>query len=105
MALQPQNLPMFFGQGIDTKTDSKAVAVGKLLELENGLFEKRSKIVKRRGREALGRVNIEDGSVIEGGKKLLSYSDELLQVANDTLYSYSAPNAAWVEKGAVSAVT
>ena len=49
MALQTQVIPINYGLGVDTKTDPKLVAPGKLLRLENALFTE-NKRVKKIGR-------------------------------------------------------
>ncbi len=45
--LQEQVVPIDFGQGVDTKTDPKAVVSGKFIRIENGTFTNVKRIAKR----------------------------------------------------------
>lgn len=92
MALDKTNLPISFAQGVDTKTDRKQVLPGKLLSLENGVFQTTNSIIKRNGYAALSTSTI-DGSTISNNVGLASFRDSLFAVNNGASYTYS-PNAA-----------
>ena len=49
MTLVKQTIDIPFGQGIDTATDERNVLPGKLLTLENGVFDKLGRVSKRPG--------------------------------------------------------
>lgn len=74
MPLDRQTIALPFAGGIDTKTDPKQVQMGKLLELENGVYETPGTIRKRWGSSAATATPVTE----PGG--LLSYKDELLAV-------------------------
>jgi hypothetical protein len=104
MTLQKQLVPIILGQGIDTKTDSKVVSLGKLLQLENGSFEKRGKITKTPGYTKLSNEILGSSDLISDPKALFNFKDDLLTVSGGKLYSYASSSDAWVDKGNVSAV-
>lgn len=104
MALVKQPIPIQFGQGLDTKTDKKSVLPGKLLVLENAVFKKKNRLDKRNGNRKISNLTV-DGTELPTGSALEVFNDELLQYANQTLYSYSEGIDRWVSKGsAVSAI-
>jgi hypothetical protein len=103
MSLETVNFPVEFSGGIDTKTDPKRVIPGKLTLLENGVFTKGKKITKRYGYDLLSN-NILGGGVIESSQGLTSFQNELIQVSDNTLYSWSTQGNAWVNKGPVFAI-
>lgn len=104
MALQKQPVPIQLGQGIDTKTDPKHVLPGKLLLLENAVFKKRNRLDKRNGYRKVSNLTLA-GVELPTGSAMEVFNDELLQYANQELYSYSAGVDRWVSKGAaVSAI-
>lgn len=97
-------LPIQLGQGLDTKTDPKTVAPGRLLVLENCVFQTKNQLRKRNGHDALSNKTVA-GAELPEGNALEIFNEELLQYANQTLYSYSAGADRWVSKGsAVSAI-
>lgn len=97
--LQRQTISMPLAQGVDTKTDSKQVVAGNLLELENGVFTKLKSIRKRDGNVALGQGLLNSpGSTLTSGIGLATYGNELLEADGERLYSYDENNAAWVDK-------
>ncbi len=103
MPLQDQELAIALGQGLDQKTDSKAVVAGKLLRLENGLFTEGHQIDKRPGYDNLTNVTFSPYSGTTGTlvapKMVKEYNDELICADSGRLYSYSPNLAAWVDKG------
>ncbi len=100
MGLQRQNIPVQFGEGLDTKTDKKTVLPGKLTVLENGIFVKRNRIDKRPGHTLVDGVDLA-GADLPLGDSLAVFDDELLQYAGQKLYSYSSGPVRWIDKGSV----
>lgn len=100
MPLQDQIIPILFTGGVETKTDSKSVSLGKLLTLENGEFEKPGKIIKRTGFDSLGVIgsslgiaaNIKNSTLLGiGANSVFSYSASTLTFLNSgTLYNLNA---------------
>lgn len=104
MALQKQNIPVIFGRGLDTKTDEKVVQADRMLELENAVFTKKMSFSTRFGATKLPNAIIGSTQTITNPKKLMTFQDELLLVANNNLYSYVPSNEAWASRGSISAV-
>ncbi len=98
--LQKQVIPVEFDQGMDTKTDPKKLMPGSLLLLENAVKKKRNRLEKRPGNAKIPNVDI-TGAAIENPESLAVFNDELLQYADQRLYSYSAGASKWIDKGAV----
>lgn len=84
-------VPIDFGIGVDTKTDSKNVVAGKLLRLENAVFTNNKRLKKRNGYDVIGGI---DGAVMTA-----SLYDELLVADNELLKSYSPTLDVWNDKG------
>lgn len=102
MALERQVVSMPLAQGVDTKTDPKQVAAGKLLELENGVFTTLKSIRKRDGNVALGREiagSVSTVQRVESGRGLATYNNELLLADGTSLYAYDQSDDSWVSKG------
>jgi len=98
--LERQVITMPFAQGVDTKTDEKQVAAGKLLELENGVFTTLKAIRKRDGYAALG--TLVSGSLtqtVDSGAGLATYGNELLLADGKRIYSYDEGANNWTDKG------
>jgi len=111
MPLQRQTITLPFALGVDTKTDGKQVALGKLSRLENGVFGTLKQIRKRNGYAALStRVTTSSGfSQLTEASALTSYRDELLAIGRSTtastedrLFSYAEGALAWTDKGSMS---
>lgn len=96
--LQEQVVPVNFGQGVDTKTDPKAVVAGKFLRLENGLFTKPNQIAKRNGYTNLPTTIAGIGSLI-APRMTHEYNDELLAADQNLLLSLSPSDSAWISRG------
>lgn len=88
MPLQDMQLPIIFSSGIDTKTDQKSVQLGKLLTLENAVFENPGKLRKRFGYDSLGN-NIETGGTFSDATNLCANinTNQLIVLAEDKVYS------------------
>jgi hypothetical protein len=98
MPLEPQTISVNFGQGIDTKTDSKAVVVGDLIRLENGTFTKAKRVAKRNGYTSLS-LSIVGGGTLSSPKLLKAFQSETVVADSGRLYSYAPDLAGWVDKG------
>lgn len=92
VALQKQNIPVSFAQGLDTKTDPKQVILGKLLTLENRIFIKPGQLTKRNGHVKLG-------SIGSAGYGAGSFIDELLGFDGNSVLSYSSATGDFKNKG------
>src|SRR5512132_1329921 len=64
MALEKRPITLSFSQGLDTKTDPKQVALGRLLELQNAVFVSPGRVRKRNGYTSLSRTVVTGGSVV-----------------------------------------
>lgn len=96
--LQEQVIPIDFGQGIDSKTDPKAVVAGKFLRLENGVFTNFKRIAKRNGYIALS-SNIVGGGTLSAPKMDHNYNNELICADSGSLYSYASSSSKWKNVG------
>lgn len=102
--LQKQNVPLIFGQGVDTQTDEKVVPLGKLLTLENGRFKRNGALNKRFGYDALPQ-DILGGGKIESLRTHASFQDEIVLFDANKVYSYSEGSSAWVDRGFFNSVS
>lgn len=91
MALQKQTLNVALFKGVDTKTDPKQVMPGKLLALENGIFQTPGKITKRNGFQELASIDNATG--------LSNFQDELIALTSTSLLSYDSGIKTLIEKG------
>jgi hypothetical protein len=96
--LQDQLIPINLGNGVDTKTDPKAVVAGKFLRVENGIYTNVDRVTKRNG-YTLVPTTISGGGSLSSPKMIHGYNDELVAADSEKLYSYSNSQTAWVEKG------
>lgn len=96
-------VPVEFGTGVDTKTDPKAVSMGKFLRLENGVFTAPGRVSKRNGYTALGTAIANVGS-LSAPKMVHGYQNELIAADQDLLLSYSSNQDAWTSKGRYTSV-
>jgi hypothetical protein len=98
-------IPIAFSGGIDTKTDPKHVLPGKLLDLQNGIFQQTGALNRRWGYKALGKSVIGSGSPISACKAIDGgYNSELLLFDGLNAYSYIPANDAWANRGGVVSV-
>ena len=72
-----QIVPIKGSGGIDTKTDPKAVKMGKWLRAENAVFTAIDRAAKRNGYGALS-LNITTGGTLSGPNLLGSFNGEAL---------------------------
>lgn len=103
MPLQKQVIPIPFAMGVDTKTDPKQIAIGKLAVLFNGVFQSAKRILKRFGYKKLSNTVIHSGP-ITSGTSLKTYENELIESDGKILYSYSKSEDEWAFKGRVDAI-
>ena len=97
MALQKQQYPIIFNQGVDTKTDEKIVQ-GKMLEANNVVFPAGTPN-KRLGYLSFSNNITNNGGTITEGSAISTFKDELLSFGNTKLRSYAEPTNEWIEKG------
>lgn len=100
MALQWNTVPMPFAQGLDTKSDPKQVQLGRLLELENGVFTQPGAIAKRHGYDVLSASVEGSATPLTKAAGLAAFGDELLLFAGQRLYSRVDATDAWRDRGA-----
>lgn len=96
--LETQLVSVNFGQGIDTKSDPKLVVAGKLLRLENAVFTKAKKLVKRNGYTLIS-SSIVGGGSLSAPNLVSTFKGELVCQDAGKFYAYSPSIGKWVEKG------
>ena len=99
MALQRQQLELPIIKGVDTKTDSKQLKVGKLLSAENVTFRKPGKIQKREGFQSVSNNIIGSANTIIDGQAIMNFKEELLAFDKNNIYSYVQGTNNWKDKG------
>lgn len=104
MSLTTQTIPVLFEGGLSQKTAEQLVIPGKFLTLENCVRRKQGKIQKRFGFEDFSKTVV-GGDDLSNGKTLLKLNDDLLQIANDKIYSYIPSSDQWVDRGFISSLT
>jgi hypothetical protein len=103
VALDWQLFPISLTQGVDTKTDERQVIPGRLLTLENGVFDSPGKIQKRHGLTTLSR-SIEGGDSLASGSALATRGDELLMFSGGKAYSWLPSTERWNPVGDAESV-
>lgn len=103
MALDKQIMSLNFSQGIDTKTDEKHLAAGKLAVLENAEFNKYNRIDKAKGFTELPTETL-GTDVLTQADSLATFGDELLVYQNQKLYAYSSGINKFIDKGTAVSV-
>lgn len=93
MTLIKQGIDVSFAKGLDTKTDSKRVAVGNFVSLENTVFEKGGLLQKRNGYAQLTSLPI-----TAPAQYLTTFNNNLTAVGT-SIEAYSASNQEWVQRG------
>lgn len=97
MALQKQGVNINFAQGIDTKSDPWQVPMGKLLNLENAVFNSNGLLQKRKGFDDITSTN----QIIS---TLTTLNDALLGNGSN-LYEYDVTVDSWQDKGLIQPVS
>lgn len=95
MPLVPQTIDVPFEGGLDTSTDRKKVLSGRLLELENAVFDG-SSISMRPGGAFLPDLKLGGGTLAQANA-LAVRGGELLRWAEDGIHGLA--NGAWVQRG------
>ena len=80
MPLQKNKIPISFAQGVDTKTDRKQVVPGKLLLLENGVFQTTNSLIKRNGYAAFAKTTA-DNTTLATSIGVATFKDTLFNLA------------------------
>ena len=97
--LPEQKISVNMFTGLDTKTDVKLTQ--KLTVNKNVRYQKGGTASKRYGAEALSK-NIEGGGTISNGVAVFTFEKELLQVADNKLYSYLESSKTWANRGNIN---
>lgn len=97
MAIQKQNVPINFSQGLDTKTDPLQVTPGKFLSLQNTIFSKGGLLQKRNGFNQL--PSLPDAS----NSFLTTFNGNLTAIGN-AINVYSSGNSRWLNKGTIQPI-
>jgi hypothetical protein len=84
MPLQKNKIPISFAQGVDTKTDRKQVVPGKLLLLENGVFQTTNSLIKRNGYAAFAKTTA-DNTTLANSIGLATFKDTLFDLASEAI--------------------
>ncbi len=92
--LNKQPLDLRFGQGLDLKSDPNQIPIGKLLSLENVVFNKGGLLQKRNGFKQLT-------SLPDTSSTFLSTFNGGLTAIGTSLYSLSAGTDQWIDKGSL----
>lgn len=102
-----QIVPISFSQGLDEKTDSKNIPLGKMLVSENIVFTKQGVLQKRNGLDSLPKVvqgSLGVSQTIDEGQAIQSFEDQLLLFDGRKAFSYSDSSGKWSDKGTVASV-
>lgn len=97
-------VPIPFAGGIDTKTDPSQIQMGKLADLQNGVFRQTGAVGRRWGYEALGKTVIGSTGEIASCAAIQPFNSELVLFDGLSAYSYIQADDAWVNKGSVVSV-
>lgn len=104
MGPQKVLVPVPFAGGLDTKTDPKQVLPGKLLALENGVFQQTGALSRRWGYEALGKTVLGASAPIAACQAVRAFEEELLLFDGAAAYSYLPSSDSWASRGALVGV-
>ena len=94
--LDERTIPIAMGQGLDTKSDPKLST--KPVLLENGVFNKVGRTVKRPGNDAMT-LNIIGGGSLSGPQCVRVAGNELVAFDGGNLYAYSPEQSGWINRG------
>jgi hypothetical protein len=124
--LERQLVPILLTQGVETKADPKAVMAGKLLVLENAVFDRPGRLQRRNGYAGIPQLLTETTTEIDpitmteyglmgmgqpfrteeaetsGGRALGVLKDQLL--VTDGILAYARSQAGWINKGVCEAI-
>lgn len=97
MALQKQNVQLNFGQGLETKVDPWQVPLGKMLNLQNSIFNKGGMLQKRNGYLEL--TSLPNSTTTT----LTTYNGSLVALGNE-LDALSQDTGQWYNKGVIEPI-
>ena len=98
MPVNWQRFPISFGQGLDGNADPKQVVPGRLLTLENGVFDKLGSINKRHGLASRS-LGVEGTGSITRGVALAAFDNESLMFDGDYAWTWLAGSSEWLRRG------
>lgn len=98
MPLNKQNINLNFQSGLDTKTDALQVAPGKLLGLQNVVFDRGGALLKRNG-------NAQLASLPNTSSTYLTTLNDNLTAVGTSISAFSAGSDTWVSKGSITPCT
>jgi len=104
MALRKGQVSIRLGRGVDTSVDEKTAPATSLLVLENGVFTRKTSIVKRNGYETLSRSIEDSASEVTGAIRLGRRGSELVAFTLNRCYSHQPTADQWSDVGAVFSV-
>lgn len=90
--LNKQAIDVSFAQGLDTKTDSKRVQMGKFVQLENSVFQKGGLLQKRNGYSLLS-------SLPDDTYSYLTTFNGNLTAIGPNIAALNNANSSWVSRG------
>ncbi len=96
LAWQTAHIP--FGVGLNTGSDSRALAPPDLAVCRDAEFDEEGGLQTRKPYTELP-SEIVDGGSVANARKLVAFGDELLLFTSEALYSWSDRDQAWVLKG------
>lgn len=91
-------VPVPLDSSVDTITDEHSIGPASLVDVENGVYNKRGILEKRPGYDLLRAEDFDEDS-IQTAEALLTRDDELLLASGAKLYSRGTAADAWHEKG------
>lgn len=97
MALQKQEVPINFAQGLETKVDPFQIAPGKFLALTNSVFDTGGRLTKRNGFRLVTTLPNQLQT------QLTTYNNNLIATGSN-LYAYNSDIKAWADKGDIQPV-
>lgn len=105
MPLNKAPLPVVFGGGVDTRTDSKQLPITKLIDLQNCFFTKQFTISKRYGYRSLSQQIQDAGGNLANARGMAQRDDEVLIFTDKRCYSYRPSVDRLADAGEVAATT
>lgn len=97
MALVKTPVDINFAKGLDTKSDSKQVPIGKFLSLKNSVFDTEGRLTKRYGFPKITEIPNDSQTT------LTTLNDNLIATGSN-LYAYSQDTNSWLNRGTVQPV-
>ncbi|HTQ44437.1 MAG TPA: hypothetical protein VMI75_16865, partial [Polyangiaceae bacterium] len=77
---------------------------GKLLDLQNGVFQQTGAVSRRWGYSALGKGILGTSSMVSACAAVNAFNDELLLYDGANAYSYIEANDAWAQRGSIVSI-